>query len=270
MASACQAFVVHTSHGIVTVDTPASRNTAVNMAMGDEDEPIDVSAERVEPYYDTASVGANAFYEPPMEQQQQLYAPPPPPSTLPANSKSIPFMARPEALDGSLVGDVGFDPLGFAKTKEDVWTYREAEIKHARLAMLAAAGWPISELWDAKIASKLALAPVVDGSFRAPSVLNGGLAKIPAAYWIFCFILAGTVEVIGASEKTKPGYMPGNLGFDPIGLYPKDSAGQVRMQLAELKNGRLAMIAIVGFAAQEFVTKTGVVVESAPFFQPAF
>jgi hypothetical protein len=45
-------------------------------------------------------------------------------------------MARPAALDGSLAGDVGFDPLGFAKNKEDLWNYREAEVKHARLAML--------------------------------------------------------------------------------------------------------------------------------------
>ncbi|CAJ1933684.1 unnamed protein product [Cylindrotheca closterium] len=270
MAFACEAFVQPSS---------ISQTSTIKMVAGEpapQDEPIDVSAERVEPYYDTANGNVNAFYEPPMEQQQQqqqqqqFYAPPPPSPPLPTNSKAIPFMARPQALDGSLVGDVGFDPLGFAKTEGDLLNYREAEIKHARLAMLAAAGWPISELWDAKIASKLALSPVVDGSFRAPSVLNGGLAKIPAAYWVFCFILAGTVEVIGASEKNKPGYTPGNLGFDPIGLYPKDPAGQGRMQLAELKNGRLAMIAIVGFAAQEFATKTGVVVESAAFFQPAF
>jgi hypothetical protein len=47
-------------------------------------------------------------------------------------------MERPAALDGTLAGDVGFDPLGFAKSKNDLMNYREAEIKHARLAMLAA------------------------------------------------------------------------------------------------------------------------------------
>ena len=30
--------------------------------------------------------------------------------------------------------------------------YREAEIKHARLAMLAAAGWPLAELWHGPLA----------------------------------------------------------------------------------------------------------------------
>jgi hypothetical protein len=53
-------------------------------------------------------------------------------------SESLPFMERPAALDGTLAGDVGFDPLGFAKSKNDLMNYREAEIKHARLAMLAA------------------------------------------------------------------------------------------------------------------------------------
>lgn len=51
-------------------------------------------------------------------------------------SQALPFMVRPAVLDGTMVGDVGFDPFGFAKSKEDLLNYREAEIKHARLAML--------------------------------------------------------------------------------------------------------------------------------------
>ena len=56
--------------------------------------------------------------------------------SLPKMSQALPFMARPAALDGTLAGDVGFDPLGFAKSKEDLMNFREAEVKHARLAML--------------------------------------------------------------------------------------------------------------------------------------
>lgn len=55
----------------------------------------------------------------------------PPP---PVMSQSLPFMARPAFLDGSMAGDVGFDPLGFAKSESDLMNYREAEVKHARLA----------------------------------------------------------------------------------------------------------------------------------------
>merc|ERR1719261_1603269 len=95
-----------------------------------------------------------------------------PEPVLPQMSASMPFMARPVALDSSLAGDVGFDPLGFAKNSEDLMNYREAEIKHARLAMLAAAGWPISELFDAKIAALFGLTPIVDATDRVPSLLN--------------------------------------------------------------------------------------------------
>jgi hypothetical protein len=35
----------------------------------------------------------------------------------------------------------------FSKSPENAIWMREAEIKHCRLAMLAAAGWPLSELW---------------------------------------------------------------------------------------------------------------------------
>ena len=72
-------------------------------------------------------------------------------------------MMRPPALDGSHAGDFGFDPLGFTE-EFDLYTMQEAEIRHARLAMLAVVGWPLSEL----VAPSFMLQ---DG--RAPSVLNG-------------------------------------------------------------------------------------------------
>lgn len=42
----------------------------------------------------------------------------------------------PVMLDGTLAGDAGFDPLGLARSKDDLFFYREAEVKHARIAML--------------------------------------------------------------------------------------------------------------------------------------
>jgi hypothetical protein len=51
----------------------------------------------------------------------------------------------------------------------------------------------------------------------------------------------------------------GNFGFDPLGVYPKNEKAQKAMQLSEIKNGRLAMIAITAFAVQELVTGSGVV-----------
>lgn len=197
-------------------------------------------------------------------------APTPAEPVLPSMSQALPFLARPAALDGSMVGDVGFDPLGFAKSKADLINYREAEVKHARLAMLAAAGWPLSELWDRKIASWIGMNPLVDVHDRAPSVLNGGLGQVSPIYWVACLLAAGAIDFYGISrsKSNDPNYFPGNLGFDPFGLYPKTEAGQKDMQLKELKNGRLAMIAITGFALQEFVSKLGVIDETPAFFRP--
>jgi hypothetical protein len=183
-------------------------------------------------------------------------------------SQSLPFMERPAMLDGSMVGDVGFDPVGFAKSKADLMSYREAEIKHGRLAMLAAAGWPLSELFDKKLAGLIDMAPLVDAQDRAPSLLNGGLGKVSPVYWIAVLLFAGAVDVYGIKKSKQPGYTPGDLGFDPLGLYSKDVAGQEAMQLKELKNGRLGMIAVTAFAFQEFVTKLGVVDETPAFFKP--
>ena len=53
---------------------------------------------------------------------------------LPKYSQSIPFLKRPKELKFELAGDVGFDPLNFAKNKEALYEYREAEIKHGILA----------------------------------------------------------------------------------------------------------------------------------------
>jgi hypothetical protein len=53
-------------------------------------------------------------------------------SVEPARSQSLPFLPRPAYLDGTLAGDVGFDPFGFAKSESDLMNYREAEVKHAR------------------------------------------------------------------------------------------------------------------------------------------
>lgn len=186
-------------------------------------------------------------------------------------SKAIPFMDVSPYLDGSMAGCVGFDPLGFADSQENLTKYREAEIKHARLAMLAAAGWPLSELFNKKLADQFGMETIVDASNRAPNVLNGGMGRVSPVYWIGVVALASIIDLVGLfNVSKKEGYFPGNFGFDPLGLYPKDSEGRKWMETAEIKNGRLAMIAITGFCFQEFVTGVSVVDQSPIFFKPIF
>lgn len=213
----------------------------------------------------------NGFGKETSEKVQTSVPSTPPAPTGPRKSESLPFMNVAACLDGSMAGDVGFDPLGFADCTENLDKYREAEIKHARLAMLAAAGWPLSELFDKKIATVFGMDAVLDEANRVPSVLNGGMEKISPLYWVGCIVFAGALDVVGTfSASKRKGYFPGNFQFDPLGLYPKDAKGQKWMQTAEIKNGRLAMLAITGFCFQELVTHVAVIDQTPFFFKPIF
>lgn len=196
-----------------------------------------------------------------------------PPSDGKEKSKALPFANRPKLLDGSMPGDVGFDPFGFAGAdKASLMYMREAEIKHCRLAMLAVAGWVFAELFDKPIADAVGLPTALTKSGASPSILNGGLEKIDIAYWLAVVTLAGIVEIENSKVKEDKGkdYILGDCGFDPIGLYPKEKSEQFAMQTKELKNGRLAMMAILGFVAQEALYRQPVVATTPFFFQPLF
>jgi hypothetical protein len=47
--------------------------------------------------------------------------------------------------------------------------------------------------------------------------------------------------------------VPGNLGFDPL-KFGENTETRERLEMAELKNGRLAMLAFAGMIHQTFVT----------------
>lgn len=62
-------------------------------------------------------------------------------------------------------------------------------------------------------------------------------------------------EVKGAfGALLRDNYYPGDIGFDPLGLKPNDPAEFATMQTKELQNGRLAMIAAMGFIVQEQIS----------------
>ena len=172
--------------------------------------------------------------------------------------------------DGVLAGDMGFDPLGLASDSKKLFGYREAEIKHARLAMLAAAGWPLSEKLNGGLSEMFNQKSLLVEGGRAPSILNGGLGEVPLVYWLAALGLAVAVEQNSVdtqilTSKRAANYLPGDLQVDPLGM---DSP---TMRGAEILNGRIAMIAITGFAAQEAVTHLGVTSGAgAMFFNPPF
>lgn len=188
-------------------------------------------------------------------------------------SQALPFVARPKLLDGSMAGDVGFDPFGFAGAdKAELLKQREAEIKHGRLAMLAVVGWPLAELFDKPLAQAINRPDLLTKTGESPSFLNGGLEKISVAYWVAIAALAGIVELENMKmiEEKKTNYIPGDCNFDPLGLMPEERMAKLEMQTKEIKHGRIAMLAILGFVAQEALYGIPVVQETPFFFQPIF
>merc|ERR1712054_385106 len=146
--------------------------------------------------------------------------------------------------DGTLAGDMNFDPLMIADNGEKLAWYREAEVKHARLAMLAAFGWPISEVTN--------FGKLLTSDGRAPSLLNGGLGEVNGAYWGLVVAIAIFAESKGLDKQygKQEDYLPGMLGFDPLG------ADSPSMRNAEITNGRVAMVAITVFALEEALIKS--------------
>merc|ERR1719201_2623082 len=83
---------------------------------------------------------------------------------------------------------------------------RESEIKHARLAMLAAAGWPMAELNSGPGLKELGT------NGRAPSLFNGHLLEF------FPALLLVLVPIAYLEFQNKDKLPEGDYGFDPLGI----------------------------------------------------
>lgn len=187
----------------------------------------------------------------------------------------------PAYLNGELAGDYGYDPLGLGKDG-GVEKYRAYEVIHARWAMLGAAGCIIPEGLAANGADIKGATWFETGA----AMLNGGTLNYFAVPWALIdnklplfVVIAIEVGLMGAAETyrrngTGPaGYSPGVgkfessvfEGADP--LYPggpldpfnlaSDPDVAAELKVKEIKNGRLAMVAMLGFAVQALVTGEG-------------
>ncbi|KAH8046975.1 S-adenosylmethionine-dependent tRNA (m5U54) methyltransferase [Aureococcus anophagefferens] len=72
------------------------------------------------------------------------------------------------------------------------------------------------------------------------------LTEVPTVAWVQFIVFCGAIEANRLNYDRGLERDTSKVFFDPLGLYPEDAEGQARMQLAELKNARTAMI---GFAA---------------------
>merc|ERR1719359_2290900 len=170
-----------------------------------------------------------------------------------------------DTLVGALEPVGFFDPLGFAEKADDATLrrYREAELTHGRVAMLATIGFLAGEAVEGS-------SFLFDAQVSGPAITH--LSQVPVPFWLLLTIAIGASEqkraTIGWVEPEnvpvdQPGllradYIPGDIGFDPLGLKPKDEEEFKLLQTKELQNGRLAMLAAAGFMAQELVDGKGI------------
>ena len=166
-----------------------------------------------------------------------------------AKSASVPFLTRPAKLDGTIVGDAGFDPLGFTE-KYDLKWLQESEIKHGRITMLAVLGTLVQEVAHLPFEATSNPNPA-EAFFQVPA---GGLGQI--------FVTIGIIEhfshgfKMSGSTMFSTGRKPGVFGFDPLG-FGKNPDAFKRYELAEIKNGRLAMLGFAGIIHGAFITGKG-------------
>merc|ERR1712072_518639 len=178
-------------------------------------------------------------------------------------------------LPGAIAPLGEFDPLGFTKDLpvQEIKRFREAEVTHGRVAMLATLGYLVAEPFH----------PFFNGDISGPA--NTHLTQVQEVAPFF-FAWLGTsiataeigralvgwekpsdakaknlalAEEEGFEGKTwltklNDDYYPGDLKFDPLGFKPKDAKGFEEMTNKELSNGRLAMLVIIGMMVQEQVT----------------
>mmetsp|Transcript_47258 Transcript_47258/g.110326 ORF Transcript_47258/g.110326 Transcript_47258/m.110326 type:complete len:202 (+) Transcript_47258:34-639(+) len=160
-------------------------------------------------------------------------------------SKALPMLSRPEMLTGSMIGDVGFDPIGLSKIDGEYinlrWM-REAEIKHGRVCMLATAGWL-----------------AVDLGFKLPGDKYAGLTSLTAheamvstGDMTMMLVLVALLEAKMGPKIFEAAGVPGDYGWDPMGM-GKGAKADKDAALKELKNGRLAMIAWAALVSSKFI-----------------
>ena len=176
-----------------------------------------------------------------------------------------------------LPGNYGFDPLGLCADKGTGVVDRsrldslyEFELLHARWAMLGALGALVPEAltlaglatfpedrWFAVGASKLRGEDL--NYFGVPGLRIAGCQGVAIIAFAQLLLMSGPelaraagkdgLEPVGIYLDGQDQNYPGGVLFDPLRLASRDPDAAVRLRVAEIKHGRLAMVACVGFAA---------------------
>merc|ERR1740138_190084 len=165
-------------------------------------------------------------------------------------------------LPGALAPVGDFDPAGFTKDADlaTMMRYREAEVTHGRVSMLAVLGFLVAESFH----------PLFGGAISGPAIRHLDQVReiAPPFFEILSLFIAlaeswrvatGWAPPNEGLFTLKEDYYPGDIGFDPAGLKPEDPAEFAEMATKELQHCRVAMLAAAGFIAQELVNGVPIV-----------
>ena len=146
--------------------------------------------------------------------------------------------------------------------------YREAEIRHGRLAMLAAVIWPLQEIADRIF---------IPETFGSMTIIYGG-PTLPVAPLLMTFFMLnlGYLDIYSSEIKENESgdaFLPGECFWDPLAIMEGAPDSMKRnMQEREIYNGRAAMIAVAAYIFEEGMTHTPVISLAANdlLFEPFF
>merc|ERR1719410_98088 len=200
--------------------------------------------------------------------------------TEPNNEAAIAIAHRSkENFPGALEPMGVWDPWGFIEKSSvnQLIKFREAEVTHGRISMLAVVGFLTGE----NVAGH---APLFSNwQVSGPAITHFG--QVPGSFWSILGLVLSAAEVKRIEAAYKPAemvpveglpklknvrlmnydtsayrenYVPGDIKFDPAGLKPKDPEEYKEMITKELQHGRLAMLGVAGFIAQELVDGKGI------------
>jgi hypothetical protein len=187
-----------------------------------------------------------------------------------AKSAAMPFLPCPPALDGTLPGDRGFDPLGFTNLDWNmaeviipkaatmagdtelpmIYWLREAELKHGRITMLAIVGYLTVDAGIHFPGAKYEGIDALHAHDAMTATGNMGVMLLFAAV----AELTSMTAVIGATKGS--GREAGDFSLDPLEFCGNPET-KAFMKEAEITHARLAMLAFSGLVTQSALLEKG-------------
>ena len=175
---------------------------------------------------------------------------------------------------GNKVPPLGREILKDAGPGAIKW-FQNSEIKHGRIAMIATIGFLTQKLGvhfplyfgpsgsncfhpessDAWLLSSTTGTTFSDIAKAAPL---DAIHMVPNAGWFQIFIFAGWFECIAYNRQWAEGRaVPGDYGYDPLGFTKKSGGIESKefesLRMKEIKNGRVAMMAMAGWLSDESI-----------------